>query len=331
VVCAHRAEAIAAALKAASEADIILIFGASANSDRHDAAPTGIVLAGGEVAHVGMPVDPGNLLVLANIGHVPVVALPGCARSPKRNGFDWVLERLCADIPVTPRDIMGMGVGGLLKEIPTRPQPREGAQFPAAAAPRIAGILLAAGRATRMGSNKLLAQIGGRALVSLSAQAALDGGVTSLTAVTGHETGDVASALPPNVRVVHNPAYATGMASSLRAGLAALGDDADAALVFLGDMPAVRAADVAKLIAAFDPSEGRGIVVPVHQGKRGHPVLFGRAFWPAIAAAAGDQGARQALIEHADSVFEVPIDHPGVVMDADTPEALAALQRLMIE
>jgi molybdenum cofactor cytidylyltransferase len=331
LVCAHQANAIAEALKGALDADLILIFGASANSDRHDAAPSGIALAGGVVDHVGMPVDPGNLLVLARIGHVPVVALPGCARSPKRNGFDWVLERLCADLPVTQRDVMGMGVGGLLKEIPTRPQPREGVRSATASEPRIDGVLLAAGRATRMGSNKLLAQIGGRPLVSKSAQTALDGGVRSLVAVTGHEADVVANALPAGVHVVHNPDYASGMASSLRAGLAALSENADAAIVFLGDMPAVRAADVAKLIAAFDPGEGRGIVVPIHQGKRGHPVLFGRAFWAAIATATGDQGARQALLEHADSVFEVPIDNPGVLMDADTPEALDALRRLMTE
>jgi molybdenum cofactor cytidylyltransferase len=135
--------------------------------------------------------------------------------------------------------------------------------------------------------------------------------------------------LPPDIRRIHNPAFASGMASSLKAGLAALPPDAGAVLLMLGDMPAVRAQDIAKLIAAFDPDEGRGIIVPVHQGKRGHPVLFSRAYWPAMAEAEGDQGARQALIDNADAVCEVAIDHPGVLMDADTPESLSALRALM--
>jgi molybdenum cofactor cytidylyltransferase len=274
-----------------------------------------------------MPVDPGNLLVLARLGTVPVVGLPGCARSPKRNGFDWVLERLCADIPVAAKDIMRMGAGGLLKEIPSRPQPREGGRAQGRAAARVAGILLAAGRSTRMGANKLLAEIAGRPLIWRTAQAALEGGVSTLVAVTGHDASAVAQALPPEIGIVHNPDYASGMASSLKAGLRDL--DADAALVVLGDMPAIRASDIAKILAAFSPEDGRGIVVPAFEGKRGHPVLFGRDFWPAILAASGDQGARQALMDYSDSVCEVAVDHPGVLMDADTPEALEALRRLM--
>src|SRR5205823_3749969 len=79
---------------------------------------------GGTVEHLGMPVDPGNLLMLGRLGDEPVMGLPGCARSPKQNGFDWVLQRLVADLPVGRRDIMLMGAGGLLKEIASRPQPR---------------------------------------------------------------------------------------------------------------------------------------------------------------------------------------------------------------
>src|SRR3979490_3496398 len=109
-----------------------------------------------------MPVDPGNLLLVAAARGRPVLGAPGCARSPKENGFDWILMRLLAGLPVTRRDITGMGVGGLLMEIVTRPQPR--AEPAAAERRRIAALVLAAGRSTRMGGpNKLLAEIGRRA------------------------------------------------------------------------------------------------------------------------------------------------------------------------
>ena len=103
---------------------MVLIVGASAIVDRRDVVPAAICAAGGTLDHFGMPVDPGNLLLLAHRGATPVLGLPGCARSPKFNGFDQVLERLLARVPVEPTDIMAMGVGGLLKETHARPQPR---------------------------------------------------------------------------------------------------------------------------------------------------------------------------------------------------------------
>ena len=105
--------------------DILLIIGASVIVDRRDIIPTAIEANGGEVIHFGMPTDPGNLLLLARHGTRPVLGLPGCARSPKRNGLDLILERLAADIPVTSSDVMALGHGGLLQEIKSRPQPRE--------------------------------------------------------------------------------------------------------------------------------------------------------------------------------------------------------------
>ena len=123
VRCAHDTAALSTALRAA-EGDLILILTASATSDLRDTAPEAVRQAGGTVAHFGMPVDPGNLLFIGDLGGRPVIGLPGCARSPALNGADWVLERLICGIPVSAQDIMGMGVGGLLKEIPSRPQPR---------------------------------------------------------------------------------------------------------------------------------------------------------------------------------------------------------------
>lgn len=124
---AHEAGALAKALAAmAPQCDVLLIFGASAITDRRDVIPAAIEAFGGRVDHFGMPVDPGNLLLLGARGDLPIVGAPGCARSPKENGFDWVLQRLLADVPIEAADIMGMGVGGLLMEIASRPQPRLG-------------------------------------------------------------------------------------------------------------------------------------------------------------------------------------------------------------
>src|SRR3546814_12649278 len=123
-----------------------------------------------------MPVDPGKLVLMAQIVDTPVICLPGCARSPKLNGFDWVLQRSIARLPIGPSEVMRMGGGGLLKDIPSRPMPRtrakEGkAAIPAhkapARRPQIAGVVLAGGQSRRMGEiNELLADIGGRAMRS---------------------------------------------------------------------------------------------------------------------------------------------------------------------
>jgi len=121
----HEEAAVAAAL-ADAPGEAILILTASATSDLNDVAPAALRRAGGEVIRFGMPVDPGNLLFLGRLGLRPVIGLPGCARSPALNGADWVLERVLCGIPVTADDIAAMGVGGLLKEIPTRPRPRDG-------------------------------------------------------------------------------------------------------------------------------------------------------------------------------------------------------------
>jgi molybdenum cofactor cytidylyltransferase len=125
VVVPHRIDALAAALAAAPEAGLVLILTGSATSDPRDVAPEAVRAAGGTVDHVGMPVDPGNLLFLGRFRDRPLIGLPGCARSPALNGADWVLERLVCGVAVTPTDIQAMGVGGLLMEIPTRPQPRD--------------------------------------------------------------------------------------------------------------------------------------------------------------------------------------------------------------
>src|SRR5204862_3650532 len=111
--------------EARRKADLILVFGGSAITDRRDVIPAAIEQAGGTVGHFGMPVDPGNLLLVGKLGRADVIGLPGCARSPKLNGFDFVLWRVAARLPVGSHEIAAMGVGGLLMEIPLRPQPRD--------------------------------------------------------------------------------------------------------------------------------------------------------------------------------------------------------------
>ena len=123
--CAHDDVALTETLRAVeSRCDVLVVFGASAITDRRDVIPAALEAAGGRIEHFGMPVDPGNLLLIGALGGKPVIGAPGCARSPKENGFDWVLGRVLADIPITRADIQAMGVGGLLMEIESRPQPR---------------------------------------------------------------------------------------------------------------------------------------------------------------------------------------------------------------
>lgn len=127
VVVSHAADPLSGALRQARQgADVVLILTGSATSDLYDVAPQALRQAGGVVHHFGMPVDPGNLLFYGDLQGVPVIGLPGCARSPALNGADWVMERILCGVPITPADITRMGVGGLLKEVPQRGRLREG-------------------------------------------------------------------------------------------------------------------------------------------------------------------------------------------------------------
>ncbi|HEX3487077.1 MAG TPA: molybdopterin-binding/glycosyltransferase family 2 protein [Micropepsaceae bacterium] len=324
---AHEAQAVAEALKTAQaeRPDLLFVFGASAITDRRDVIPAGIVAAGGTVLHFGMPVDPGNLLLLGDLAGRPVVGLPSCARSPKVNGFDFVLQRLFADIPVTAADIMRMGVGGLLQEIPSRPQPRD-AENGNLRAPRIAALVLAAGLSSRMGSNKLLQEWRGKPLLRWAVEAALASDASPVIVVTGNEAAKVETALKGlDVRYVHNGDYRSGLASSLKTGIAAVPDSADGAIVLLGDMPEINASVIDRMIAAFSPADGRAICIAIHERRRGNPVLWSRAFFPEIATLSGDEGARRLLAQHEELVCEIDADS-GVLRDIDTPEALAALR-----
>jgi molybdenum cofactor cytidylyltransferase len=330
--CGHDSAAVAEALQslAAAGSEILLMSGASAIVDRRDTLPAGLEAAGGRVVHFGMPVDPGNLILVGALDGRPVVGLPGCARSPKVNGFDWVLQRLVAGLEVGPEDIMRLGAGGLLKEIAARGLPRAEAVEPqegAPRAPRIAAIVLAAGQSRRMGRiNKLLAPVDGKPMVAHVMESVMASQARPLAVVTGHDYAAVEAVLPEGrYTLAHNPDYASGLSSSLRRGLAALPEEIDGVVVCLGDMPRLSPAIIDRLIAAFDPLEGRAICVPTWQGKRGNPVLFARRFFAEMQDIAGDTGARALIGEHADVVCEVAMDDDAVLLDVDTPEALDAI------
>lgn len=322
----HQAEPLAEAIRkaSASPAEIVVVFGASAITDRRDVVPQALVEAGGHVEHLGMPVDPGNLLLIGELAGKPVIGAPGCARSPKENGFDWVLQRCLAGLLVGRADIQKMGVGGLLMEIVSRPQPR--APGREAVAP-VAGLVLSAGRSTRMGErNKLLQIVRGEALVRHAVKAQLAARIGPVFVVTGHQRAEVEAALQGlPVRFVHNPDFATGLASSVRAGLAVLPDDSAGVVVSLGDMPNVTPAVIDRLAEAFADSPEAQAVVPTLFGQRGNPVLLARALFPAVEQLSGDQGARRLLDAAGEGVVEVPLDDPAIAIDVDTPEALKAL------
>ena len=324
----HEQRALARAMEEVlgEGAELVIVFGASAIADRRDVIPAAVEAIGGRIEHFGMPVDPGNLLLVAAARGRPVVGAPGCARSPKENGFDWVLMRLLAGLEVPRRTITGMGVGGLLMEIVTRPQPR--AEPPAAAGRRIAAVVLAAGRSTRMGGpNKLLAEIAGRPLVRIVVEEALASRAKPVIVVVGHERAEVEKALAGlPVQLVHNPDFAQGLGTSLKAGIAAVPAEADGTIVCLGDMPQVDASLIDQLITAFDPDRGALIVMPTVEGRRGNPVLWSRRFFPDLMAIEGDVGARHFIGRYSEAVLEVPLEGRAALVDVDTPEALVGVK-----
>ncbi len=327
----HEQTALSAALDEVLNdgAELVVVFGASAIADRRDVIPAALEGAGGRIEHFGMPVDPGNLMLVGRARGQPIIGAPGCARSPKENGFDWILMRLLAALPVSRSDITGMGVGGLLMEIVTRPQPRD--ESVKVDGRRVAAVILAAGRSTRMGGpNKLLAEIGGRPLVRIAAEEALRSKARPVIVVTGHQREQVEAALAGlDLKVVHNPQFADGLSTSLRAGLSQVPADVDGAVICLGDMPQVGGSLIDRLIGAFDPERGVLVVVPNSDGKRGNPVLWSRRFFQELEALEGDVGARHLIGRYPEAVAEVSIPGEAALTDIDTPEALGRVKAVL--
>jgi molybdenum cofactor cytidylyltransferase len=174
--------------------------------------------------------------------------------------------------------------------------------------------------------NKLLIEDqAGVPMVARVADAVLASGVRPVVVVTGHAAEEVRAALAGrDLAFAHNPDHAQGLSSSLRAGLDALGDGVDAAVVCLGDMPLVSPALIARLVSAYDPEEGRAIVVPTVGGRHGNPILWDRRFFLAMRSVTGDVGARHLIGEHAEAVHEVAMENDAALRDFDTPDSLTA-------
>ncbi|WP_255561788.1 NTP transferase domain-containing protein [Pseudohoeflea coraliihabitans] len=332
---AHDEEILAETLRDMAGAhDMLLIFGASAVVDRDDVIPAAIRRAGGHVERVGMPVDPGNLLVLGTIDDIPVIGAPGCARSPKENGFDWLLARLHAGETPRSADIARMGVGGLLTEIPSRPQPRaEASPGPAtsradlAGQPSVAVLLLAAGSARRMGESaghKLLARFDGEPLVRRSARNALASRAEQVIIVTGHRQDEIVAALDGlDVTFAGNPDHAEGIASSLKAGAGAIDGDPAGVMIVLADMPAVTAAHLDRLIDAFVAEGGQSIIRASDADRRGNPVILPARMAAEFRNLQGDVGARALIETSGYPVVDIDIG-AAARLDVDTPEAVKA-------
>ena len=333
-VVAHEAAAIDQAITAsrANGPAVMLIAGGSAIADWRDEVPMGVIAAGGRIDHFGLPVDPGNLLMLSHIDEMPVIGMPGCARSIKMNGFDWILHLLLADLRIDAAEIADMAAGGLLMEIVSRPLPRRMVGRRQISNATIGGVILAAGQSRRMGAqNKLLAEIDGVPIIRRTAQAMLDGGLNDLVIVTGHEHRLVAAALDDlPVTCIYNDEYQSGQASSVACGVRHHQNGSHAAvLIALGDMPLVRPELIAALLRDHSslPDATDRITLPVFDGRRGNPVIWGRGFFDELVALTGDAGGRIIFAENKNAVNSLGWPDDSIHLDIDTPEALAPLKK----
>lgn len=333
--CIHASANIAQSLKEilALGCDLVMISGASAIVDRHDVIPSAIVETGGSITHFGMPVDPGNLLLLASSkNNIPILGLPGCARSPRINGLDWILRRLHAGISVSGKDIQLMGGGGLLTE--TEEDDRPLLRNPSLKIKHIGAVVLAAGLSSRMnGTNKLLEEINGIPIIVHVLQNILQSKAAKpITLVIGNNADSIRTALSEanlnDILVVSCPTYAMGLSHSLKTGIAALPSYIEGAVICLADMPFVKSDDIDRLIVAFNPAENQLIVIPTHHGRRGNPVLCGKEVFSHIMKLEGDKGASQIWPFYEKSIIEVEMDHEGIFVDIDSPYDLSKARDL---
>jgi molybdenum cofactor cytidylyltransferase len=190
----------------------------------------------------------------------------------------------------------------------------------------IAAIVLAAGRGTRFGdAPKMLADLDGKPLVRHAVEAALGSSVNAVIVVVGHREAEVRGALGGlPVIFVPNPDYAEGLSTSLRAGFAMRPEEAEACVIMLGDMPRVTSSLVDGLVSAWREAGRPAAALPVQNGHRGNPVLLSVGLAGEIAELTGDAGAGP-LLRNRPDVLEWAVEDPAVVLDVDTPDALARL------
>ena len=322
----HDHESLCSEIKSSldSGTQVLLISGASAITDRSDYIPKAILSVGGEIIQYGLAVDPGNLLLIGKIGGTTVIGMPGCARSPKLNGFDWVLQLLMANIPITKEELADMGAGGLLMEIASRPLPRALSKSVNKREKKIMGVILAAGNSTRMGKdNKLLRNVGDASLVRNTAVEMLNSDVDSCSIVLGYQSDKVAEVIKDlNINLILNPFWQEGQASSLKAALNTLDDTYSDLLIMLGDLPGVKSRHINRVIEEHLLTNNRRskITIPSFNGKKGNPVIWGRSFFPDLSNLEGDVGGRALFKHHPAAINLLDMDDPAVVTDTDTPE-----------
>ena len=302
----------------------ILINGASAIVDNNDVIPLAIRMAGGFIIHYGMPVDPGNLLLIGKYQQTYIIGLPGCAKSPRLNGFDWMLWRVLADLPIESKDIQSLGVGGLLKEIDSRPQLREDSINKNFTRKKVGAIILAAGKSERMyGKNKLLEKVNEETLLKRIIDETLQTSVDDIIVVLGHESKIVQNSLRNlPVNFAKNENYENGISSSIKTGINSLQADIDGAIIILADMPKINCQHIDKIIKSYFASNNQSIFVPVHKGKKGNPVLLDKSHFEEIKNLTGDIGAREIISFNKHKVKEIKINDTAIFFDIDTEDEL---------
>lgn len=273
----HIERALAKALSLGAE--LVLVAGASATVDRRDVVPSAVLKAGGTIDHFGMPVDPGNLLLLAHLNLVPVVNLPGCGRSPKPNGLDWVLARLAAGVSIKPADMMRMGAGGLLKQLGSRPR----------------DLAWVAPSSTTAREARVAAVISAMEcpvpVLTVQVEAALAAGLDPVVVLAGEDGDAIEDSLPPcEILCIRH--------HSLEAGLNALPAEVDAVLLLTSDAGDISPEALTELVKAFDPDEGRTIVLAGGAATWG---LIGRDLFHPLA----ESGLEITAVENSEGVFQV--------------------------
>lgn len=308
--------------------DIILLLGASAISDTKDVIPAAIAHAGGTITKLGLPTDPGNLTMLADLNGIPIVGLPGCAKSPALNGLDWVLERFAAGLPIDHPSLSKMGVGGLLKEPKGRTvkrvtEPKTSQSQGPTSGRGIAVAILAAGKSKRSGSShKLLTTLNGVAVISKTVDVVSSCFDQPPTVVTGHKADEVTQTLNGQLcSTSYNEHYADGMGTSLSHAVQKIPADSDWLLVCLGDMPFI-SKKTFELMKSAAYATSATVIIPTFHGKQGHPVLWHKRHFVALTALSGDVGGKMILQSEDATIQEIPTDDPGILIDLDTPEML---------
>ena len=301
--------------------DLIVIFSASSVSDRRDVVPQAIEAVQGKIIHFGMPVDPGNLTLLAQLDHIKIIAVAGSARSESLNGFDWFLNKIHASIDINPKEINGLGVGGLLYDTRLYSRRKKFEKITDSNKENVVAIILAAGQSTRMGDqNKLLLKINENSMIKDYINKLNQCNLANIIVVTGHESAVIEKDLSnTGVLFTHNKEHKVGISSSIKAGVSKLESSVDAVLICLPDMPFVNAYDINQLIENYNPDKGQLICVPTSFGQRGNPVLWDKRFFNELMQLEGDIGAKNLIDKYKEHLIEVNSGE-SVITDIDTKE-----------